>query len=457
MLRRKAVSIRSREQEGNTRTMEAYVDRDEPLRGRSGAADELPEGVVRGPDDMIEASPSLWGNEHHQRATERAPRPHQVFEPEPEPTLYELEAPAPRRRGTLKWIAIGGLMALGGAGLAFGLSALKGGSQPITAPAPIAVASHDEPDDQANEAATEDGDRAAPRDEEHASTNHDSGAHEGAAKPAEAPAATVAAQPAAKAPAPPPAWVAAVEASNPWQAISGATTDRPLGVTSEMLRMTYADRITGLSPERHVLAPRSPYQLQQHEVSWGELEAASGSVGGLSSLVMPAWVPKAAARRASLPATGIPWTMARAFCRTMGGELPTEAEWEWAARGPDDNYFPWGREALDANKVRIFARRPIPVAAVGTSSQDVSAFGVHDLLGNAQEWTRDVWAPSRAGAGGEALKLRVVRGWPLTNHGSDVPSEGSTFRQGECADVTCEPSASLARIGFRCMKAVPTP
>lgn len=149
------------------------------------------------------------------------------------------------------------------------------------------------------------------------------------------------------------------------------------------------------------------------------------------------------------PITDIDWHEARAFCRWAQKDLPTEPEWEKAARGPSGLPYPWGSERPScslANGPRCLRR----LSDVGPSFRPLgkSPFGVFDLLGNAAEWTLGC----RAGRGQSYSPSTLHRVFPHCDR--DRVTRGGSFKsKPETLSTTYRRAfyKPLPDVGFRCV------
>jgi hypothetical protein len=137
------------------------------------------------------------------------------------------------------------------------------------------------------------------------------------------------------------------------------------------------------------------------------------------------------------PVVGVSWWEAEAFCRWAGGALPTEQQWEAAARGPEGLVYPWGDEWEDdicnSDEAQLGG-----TSAVGIFPRDESPFGLKDMVGNVWEWCADSWGGSdRVSRGG---------GWAF-----DAEDCRAAFR------YWVGPSRRLDDLGFRLARTVSFP
>ena len=174
--------------------------------------------------------------------------------------------------------------------------------------------------------------------------------------------------------------------------------------------------------------------------------------------------------RGKHPINCVTWADADTFCRAQGKRLPTEAEWEFAARGPDGRIYPWGDEEPSANFLNACGAECVAwgkrnrveeqamygdddgfpnTAPVGSFPAGKSRYGVQDVVGNVWEWVSDYYAPydgaiaddPRGPAEGDE---RVIRGggW----NGAYPSWVRPTFR------YHADPEQRSYGIGFRCAK-----
>jgi len=179
------------------------------------------------------------------------------------------------------------------------------------------------------------------------------------------------------------------------------------------------------------------------------------------------------AGRAQHPINCVTWEMADVYCRSSHLRLPTEAEWEFAARGSDGRAYPWGEAPPSARhlnacgtecaewgrKAKVEPLVPMypeddhwpNTAPVGSFPEGKSKFGIMDLAGNVWEWVSDWYGPYPAGDGVNALAAptgpaagtrRVIRGGAW--NGSQASWERPSFR------FSKEPADRNHGVGFRC-------
>lgn len=157
------------------------------------------------------------------------------------------------------------------------------------------------------------------------------------------------------------------------------------------------------------------------------------------------------------PRVGITWFEAYAFCKWRGAQLPTEAEWEYAARGPSDPIYPWGvqsQDVFDPAKVVSSASSTIGRSApVGTKPTGASWVGALDMIGNVWQWTSSIYAKTAYGPTyrsddyenpADTNNLRVLRGGAWFS--SNVMNLRSAYRN------RFEPTSQSTDVGVRCVQ-----
>jgi sulfatase modifying factor 1 len=204
----------------------------------------------------------------------------------------------------------------------------------------------------------------------------------------------------------------------------------------------------------------APHPVQLDTFAIDRLEVTSGDYDRCAERGRCARRPIAAGgerlRQPDLPATLVTWSDASRYCEVVGGRLPTEAEWERAARGLGGRRYPWGN-VFDTHRLNGGRLGLVPMeeadgfaelAPVGSFPSGATPSGVHDLAGNAEEWVADWYAPQYPEAtefnprGPEQGDERVIRGGSYAHGGAwtrgaarshDVPTARRAWRGFRCA------------------------
>ncbi len=194
-------------------------------------------------------------------------------------------------------------------------------------------------------------------------------------------------------------------------------------------RFCAAEGLTRRRTYETIGLPRTSELAEEGEWLWGQ---------------GPPWPPL----EGRLPAFDLSWELANRYCAWAGLRLPTELEWEHAARGPRGSPYPWGEERPGPTTTNMRGAEDgfHYVAPVGAIKGDVSAYGCYDMAGNVSELVADWYAPYPEGplvdpVGPPSGTMRIRRGGNFT--WTDPVNFGMTLRYMQSADDAWLP------VGFR--------
>ncbi|MBI2571778.1 MAG: SUMF1/EgtB/PvdO family nonheme iron enzyme [Candidatus Schekmanbacteria bacterium] len=193
------------------------------------------------------------------------------------------------------------------------------------------------------------------------------------------------------------------------------------------------------------------YHVDEYEVSASQYKACVDG-GGCTAAYTGGSCTDNVSRKETHPINCVDWNQATEYCRWSGKRLPTEAEWEKAARGTDQRIFPWGDTSPDCTYANFHPGSGCVGATtpVGSYPLGVSPYGAYDMVGNASEWVSDWYgseyytqSPYQNPTGPSSGSDRVRRGGSWYGTGALVRSG---YRLGN------NPSTRSGAMGFRCAR-----
>lgn len=239
----------------------------------------------------------------------------------------------------------------------------------------------------------------------------------------------------------------------------------PFGSSEDMVYVPAGEAILGGDKHSQMPGPKThyvqAYWIDRFEVTNADYQKFTFSTG----YDQPLFFDDTEFNHPEQPVTGVSRIDAGNYCAWAEKRLPTEQEWEKAARGTDGRLFPWGNEA-DLSRAHLNAATPINVTA---QVQDISPYGVVGMAGNVSEWVEEIFiggascenpgvalkknAKAETFLGGDKLKFKAyirgnnIQGLPhmteLAHHLWDYPDTFAEFVGFRCARDPASTQAEL--------------
>jgi len=234
----------------------------------------------------------------------------------------------------------------------------------------------------------------------------------------------------AMSPAPPPKFT--TSAPIPAPALAADSLNKPIWIKGGMFQMGRSGGDPDEQPQHQVNV--SGFWMQQHEVTNEEYQRFDATR-------------RFPAGQKRFPVSNVTWAEASAYAKSRSGRLPTEAEWEFAARGTSGRTYPWGNAAPTCALAQFAGCEPRGTIAVMSWPLGATAEGVHDLAGSVWEWVSDWYdqypdgdATDPTGPATGTGDMRVLRGGSFNFR---APSLLGSYRFGD------RPHVAADNIGFR--------
>jgi len=194
----------------------------------------------------------------------------------------------------------------------------------------------------------------------------------------------------------------------------------------------------------------SAFVIDKHEVTAGQYEAcvSTGPCTYTGTLDPAATYAQDDSSLNSHPINFVNHAEASVYCATQGKRLPTEAEWEKAARGTDGRIFPWGNAAPTCGLAHSLGCGVTGPTATGSSVSGASPYGALNMAGNVSEWVSDHYDADYYSAGEAVDPQGPAVGSSRVVRGGSFNSPPSALRASDRKFVT--PSGRFSTIGFRC-------